>query len=126
MDERCFVDDEKTVVELVGHLDRERVAVLRVEPRHIDIVKQSVPRVLHHENRHALTLLRDERQNAIRKIRVDDDKLAPRLLFKVTICDLKLVSIFEATICDLKSASSSLVNWNMKRSGKRSKLRLTA
>jgi hypothetical protein len=33
---------------------------------------------------------------------------------------------FEVTICDLKDSASSVVNWNMKSSGKRSGLRRTA
>ena len=45
-----FVDDEETVVEHVGGLDRERVCVLRVEPRHIDGMKEVFALVLHHEN----------------------------------------------------------------------------
>ena len=53
-------------------------------------------------------------------------RCCPCLLFKVTICDLKLVFAFKVTICDLKSGTSSLVNWNMNRSGKRSMLRFTA
>ena len=67
-------------------------------------------------------------------------RLPPQL--EVTICDLKFEgfsmlfrgafrtskssSALEVTICDLKFPVSSLVNWNMNRSGKRSMLRFTA
>ena len=40
MNESYLVDDEEEVKKLIGHLDRKRVAALRVEPRHIDSVKQ--------------------------------------------------------------------------------------
>ena len=72
------VDDKKTVVKLVGDLDHERAAVLRVEPLNVDVMEKPAPRILHHENRYALPLLRDERQYAVREVRVDDDQLSPR------------------------------------------------
>ena len=50
MDESCLVDDEETVVEFVGHLDRERAAVLRVEPRHIESLTQRASGGLYNEN----------------------------------------------------------------------------
>ena len=40
MDENRFVDDEEPIVELVRLLDRERVAMLRIELRHIYGVKE--------------------------------------------------------------------------------------
>ena len=54
--------------------DRERVAVLRVEPRDIDRMEKVPALVLHYENRHARPLLRDERQHGVVEIRVDDDQ----------------------------------------------------
>ena len=132
----CFVDDEEAVVGLVGGLDRERVGVLRVELRHIDGMKQFVPRVLHREHRHALSFLCDERQNAVGEVRVDDDQfrlrhaheflhllervvylpvvehLLRRELFVLHRKTLSPVSapLFEVAICDLKSTTSSAVN----------------
>ena len=48
------------------------------------------------------------------------------LLFKVTICGLSgELALLDVAICDLQSSSSSLVNWNMKLSGKRLILRFT-
>ena len=72
VNEGRLVDDEKAVVEFVGGLDRERVGVLRVELRHIDSMKQLVPRILHREHRYALPFLCDEWQNAVGEVRVDD------------------------------------------------------
>ena len=78
VNECCLVDDEESVVELVGGLDRERVGVLRVELRYIDGMKQLVPRILHREHRYALPFLCDERQNAVGEVRVDDDQFRLR------------------------------------------------
>ena len=47
MNQRRLVNDQKSVMEHVGGLDRERVGVLRVELRHIDGMKQLVTRILH-------------------------------------------------------------------------------
>ena len=63
MDENRFVDDEEPIVELVRLLDRERVAMLRIELRHIYGVKEVLAMVLHDEHRHAKALLRNERQD---------------------------------------------------------------
>ena len=61
------------------------------------------------------------------EVTVCDLKILPESpSFKVTFCDLKSVPALEVTNCDLKFVTSSLVNWNMNRSGKRSMLRLTA
>ena len=90
-----FVYDEKTVMELVGHLYRERIAVLRIEQRDIDAVKQFAPRVLHHKYQNALPLLRNERQHGVVEVLCSVKTLGryfmlwPRPLFKVAICDLE-------------------------------------
>ena len=78
VDQGRLVDDKKTVVEAVRHPDRKRAAVLRIEPLNDDVMEKPAPRILHHENRYALPLLRDERQYAVREVRVDDDQLSPR------------------------------------------------
>ena len=61
MDENRFVDDEEPIVELVRLLDRERVAMLRIELRDIYGMEEVLAVVLHNEHRHAWALLRDER-----------------------------------------------------------------
>ena len=40
MNQRRFVDNEKTVVEAVRNLDGERIGVLRIELHDIDIMKK--------------------------------------------------------------------------------------
>ena len=83
MNQRRAVDYQETVVELVGRLDRERVAVLRVEPRHVNGMKQLVPRILHYEDRHALPLLRNERKNTVCEVRINDDQLVLRHAYEL-------------------------------------------
>ena len=51
MDKRRLVYDKESVMELGRFLDRERIAVLRVESCHIDGMKKVLAHVLHHENR---------------------------------------------------------------------------
>jgi len=99
VNECCLVDDEEAVVELVGGLDRERVGVLRVELRHIDGMKQLVPRILHREHRYSLPFLCDERQNAVGEVRVDDDQFRLRHAHKFLhllerVVDLPVVEHF--------------------------------
>ena len=40
VNQRRFVDNEKTVVEAVRNLDGERVRILRIKLRNIDIMKK--------------------------------------------------------------------------------------
>ena len=136
VDERRPVDDEESVVEPVRHPDRERVAVLRVEPLLVARLGVLLPQLA------ALGRLdaRQQRRKRGKCLSTAESiaipcsvnaygmyfRCCPCRLFKVTICDLKLVPTFKVTICDLKSETSSLVNWNIKRSGKRSMFRFTA
>ena len=75
-----FVYDKETVVELVGHLYRERIAVLRIELLDIDIVKQFAARIFDNDNFNTFSFLCDERQNGIGKIRIKDILLVLVLL----------------------------------------------
>ena len=62
MNQRRFVDNEKAVVEAVWNLDCERVRILRIKLRNIDIVKKFAARIFDNENFNVFSLLRDERQ----------------------------------------------------------------
>ena len=108
MNQGGIVNDYKPVVEFVGRLDRERAAVLLVELRHIDIVKKLAARIFDDEQRHALPLLRDERKNAIREIRVDDYQFFLRHAHGLKRSSLRtwLASFFAwSAICRLSVAS---------------------
>ena len=79
MNERLAVNHQKAVVEEFAFLHGEQIRVLRVELLNVHVWQETFAAFASdNENLHTRTLLRDERENGIIEVRIDDDQLRLR------------------------------------------------
>ena len=76
MNNARIVDDQKTVMKLIRGLNHERIRVLEIKLIHVNRVKQFRSSwAIHHRHTNPRPLLRDNRQNRIVELRINNDQL---------------------------------------------------